>query len=773
MSFVNPPGSLPASPPCPGLLGRIASIPAGRRTKWLMIPLWIVMIVLLSPLAGKLGDVEQNDAEAWLPANAESLAVTRQQEALSAGSSEEVSAAIVFQRDGGLTEADRAYITAQRETLAGIYTDVQLGPDLLSADGQALLFTLPMPPAAIENDDLVTDIVKDTRALLADHPDGLTASVSGSAGVGSDMMSVLDGLDTTLLLASALVVAVLLLLTYRSPIVWIVPLLSVAVATQLAFALVYLLADVGGQTVNGQSSGILPVLVFGAGTDYALLLIARYREELRRHEDKHVAMAVALRRAGPAIVASAATVVLGLLCLLVADMNPTAGLGPVGAAGIVAALLAMLTLLPAILVIFGRRLFWPFIPRFGDVIEERSGLWSRVGSVVSRRPRIIWATTVLALLMLVTGLFSLDLNLPQDEQLISTPDSIVGARIITAHYAGGASQPNVLLANASAADAVLAAASAVPGVSAVEPDDVAPGAGRVAYAVTLDAVPGSSAAYTTIEQLRDAVHAIPGAEALVGGPDAIGHDTAVASARDEQVIMPLVLIVVFLVLCVLLRAIVAPLVLMATVVLSYAAALGTAVLMFKHVFGFGGMDPSIPLLSFVFLIALGIDYNIFLMGRVHEESARLGTRRGMLHGLSVTGGVITSAGLVLAATFGTLGVMPMVFMAELGFIVAFGVLLDTIVVRSILVPALTFDIGPRMWWPSGLARAENPTTAGATAGATGRRKGQVLYGVKIPAPMPRPQRPAAPSTPSAPAAPSIPSAVIVDRGTRNPSVNGD
>lgn len=693
MALTSPPGG------DSGVRTKLASIPSGRRSKWLIVLLWVVILAVASPLAGKLTSVEDNDTATWLPQNAESLAVATAEEEISAG--DQMPAVIVYHRDGGLLASDHEAIEADRQALSDLFPSTPPSPAIPSEDGQAVIFTVPL--AVAEDEDLANG-VDAIRAQVHDAPDGLQVKVTGPAGFTMDLANVFSGVDTTLLLATAGVVAALLLLTYRSPFLWLIPLLSVAFAHQLAGATVYGLAKSVGLTLNGQSGGILPVLVFGAGTDYALLLIARYREELRRHEDKHEAMAFALRQAGPAIVASGATVVVGLLCLLAADLNPTRSLGPVGAAGIVAALLAMLTLLPALLVIFGRRLFWPFIPHFGSASHEASGIWSRVGGWVARRPRPVWITTVALLAILASGLLGIDTNLPQENQFRNEPEAISGQKLIAESFPAGSGAPATIITSAAAADAVSAAASDVSGVALVEP--CGGDADRAVLAATLTAEPGSQAAFDTIDRLRDAVHAVPEANAIVGGNDAISLDIARASERDSAVIMPLILLIVVVILAVLLRSIVAPLVLLGTVVLSFAAALGTSVVVFDRVFGFAGMDPSTPLLAFVFLIALGIDYNIFLMGRVHEEAAQIGTRAGMLRGLAVTGGVITSAGLVLAATFAVLGVLPLVSMTELGFIVAFGVLLDTLIVRSILVPALTFDIGPTIWWPSRLAQPE-------------------------------------------------------------------
>ncbi|MBE1533935.1 RND superfamily putative drug exporter [Actinomadura algeriensis] len=508
-------------------------------------------------------------------------------------------------------------------------------------------------------------------------------------------------------MAAGGVVIALLLLIYRSPILWFVPVLSALFALGLAQSLVYLLAKYADLTVNGQSAGILTVLVFGVATDYALLLVARYREELHRHEDRHEAMAFALRRAAPALIASAATVAAGLLCLLIAAMNSTAGMGPVAAAGVLTALAAMLTLLPALLVVCGRWLFWPLIPRYDakylkpEAYEAEHGIWSRIAALVGRRPRALWTVTTVGLVALTFGLFSLNATgLSNEGMFTGRPDSIAGQDVLSEHYPGGSGSPAVVIAPASASDEVAAAVRGTEGVARVGAPQTADG--LVQYEATLRAPADSEAAQQTVERLRDT---LPD-EAEVGGATAISLDINEASSRDNLVIIPIVLVVVFVILVLLLRALVAPLLMMATVVLSFLASLGASALFFEHVFGFEGADASFPLLAFIFLVALGVDYNIFLMHRVREESQALGTRRGILRGLTVTGGVITSAGLVLAATFAALVTLPLVFMVELGFAVALGVLLDTLIVRSLLLPALAHDIGRRIWTPSRLAREE-------------------------------------------------------------------
>jgi RND superfamily putative drug exporter len=468
-------------------------------------------------------------------------------------------------------------------------------------------------------------------------------------------------------------------------------------------AVVYLLAEHAGLVVNAQSAGILTVLVFGAGTDYALLLVARYREELRRHADRHEAMALALHRAGPAIIASAATVAIGMSILSFAEVNSTSGLGPVAAIGIVVGLLAMISLLPALLVICGRWLFWPVRPAYGSAEPTATGVWARLGNRIARRPRQVWIVTALVLGVMTLGLFQLNANgLSTADQFTSRQPSVTGEEALSRHFPGGGGQPVTVIGNAAQAPQIRAAFEATEGISEVA--DPVVKEGLVLLDGTLQAAPDSPEAHRTVERVRAAVHAVPGADAQVGGMTAMVVDINEANKHDNRLIIPLVLLVVLVILAILLRAVVAPLILIATVVLSFGAALGVSALVFRHVFGFAGEDTSFPLYVFVFLVALGIDYNIFLMTRVREETHRHGTRKGALIGLAATGGVITSAGIVLAGTFAALGSLPLVAFAEIGFAVAFGVLLDTLVVRSVLVTALTLDLGRVMWWPSKLDR---------------------------------------------------------------------
>jgi putative drug exporter of the RND superfamily len=475
------------------------------------------------------------------------------------------------------------------------------------------------------------------------------------------------------------------------------------VALTAAQAVIYLLARDAGLTVNAQTAFILTVLVFGAGTDYALLLTARYREELRRHPDRHQAMAVALGRAAPAIIASAATVILSLLTLLVAELNSTRSLGPVMAVGVAVGLVAMLTLLPALLVIFGRWVFWPRRPTLGSAEPTERGLWARIGARMARRPRLVWVVTALCLGVMALGVTGLEANGLQSKDAFRTePEAVAGEAVLARHFAAGAGNPVQVIGNAAAASQLQAAVSGTPGVTQVTPPVVRDGLAYLEGILT--SAPDSQAGYGTVDRLRDRVHAVAGADAKVGGASAVNLDIQRATGHDTNLVVPLVLLVVLVILALVLGAVVAPLLLVATVVLSFAAALGVSALVFDHLFGFAGADPAFPLWSFVFLVALGTDYNIFLMTRVHEEAKRHGTRRGALVGLAATGGVITSAGVVLAGTFAALGTLPLVFVTEIGFAVAFGVLLDTFVVRSVLVTALNLDVGRWIWWPSRLHR---------------------------------------------------------------------
>jgi putative drug exporter of the RND superfamily len=685
-------------------VSRILTIASGRIARFVVLGVWIIVVGFIGSLAGKLDNAEKNESSSFLPGSAESSKVIKDIKRYPGG--ETASAVILYKRAGGLSRRDLTQIAAAR---------VRLNQHLPPA-------TLAAPPIVVSRDhttallvpqikftgktEIFKSAIKGINGATTFAAPGLVRKLTGPAGFSNDAIKVFGNLNGTLLLATAGLVFVLLILIYRSPIFWLIPFSSVLFAEVTARGIAYLLAK-AGVVVNGQSAGILPVLVFGAGTDYALLLVARYREELRRHEEKRDALRVALRRAGVPILASGLTVILALLCLTVAKVNGTSGLGPIAAMGIAVAMITMLTLLPALLAIFGgRKAFWPRIPRYGDSgVDETHGFWRRVGEHVARHPRRVTAGTVALLLVFALGLLAFNTNLTQANGYRGNVESVQGQKLLQAAFPAGSSVPvDIIVPPGSRPAAVVAAAQRVPGVASVRVVQRGPPGLRVQATLGID--PYSVAAYDLIPKIRKAVKAAGGSDVRVGGGTAQEADLRTAAAEDTRLIVPLALAVVFVILVLLLRAVVAPLLLMATVVLSFAAALGIGSFFATEVFGFAGLDPSYPLFVFVFLVALGIDYNIFLMARVREETVQYGTHTGMLRGLAVTGAVITSAGIVLAGTFSALAVLPLVFLTELGFTIAIGVLLDTFLVRSILVPALTFDFGDRVWWPSRLGRRE-------------------------------------------------------------------
>ncbi|MBB4950697.1 RND superfamily putative drug exporter [Kitasatospora gansuensis] len=675
-------------------------MPGGRVGKWVVLALWAVLLVPALMLAGQLGDVEKNDNSAWLPGNAESTKVVERAERFQLGDT--LPAIVIYDRAEGVTPADLAEAQADVEAFKGIDNVVgQPHGPLKAQDGKAIQTVVQL-----HKDQTGWEGIGKTVAAMnkvgEENANGLGFHITGPAGYAADSIKAFSG-GGALTTITALVVVVILLLTYRSPVLPLLPLLTVGVALVTSEAVIYLLAKNVGLVVNKQTSFILTVLVFGAATDYALLLISRYREELLRHEDRHEAMAEALYRSGPAIVASAATVAVSLMLLMLATLNSTQGLGPACAVGVLIGLLAMVTLMPALLVVCGRWIFWPVKPSYGSAEAVKDGIWTKVGTAVSGRPRIVWIGTALVLAVMAIGVFGLKADgLSNKDQFTNATQMVVGEEIRSGHFPAGSGDPVLVVAKAASAEQVRTVLSGVPGVGEVSAPMVKDGEAILLGELKDD--PSSTTAMRTVEQARIAVHRIEGADARVGGSTAVMLDTQEAAARDSKVIIPIVLVVVLLILALLLRAIVAPLLLMATVVLSFGAALGVSSLMFHQVFHFAGAEASFPLLTFVFLVALGIDYNIFLVTRVREVALLHGTRRGALTGLSTTGGVITSAGLVLAGTFAAMASLPLVFAAELGFAVAFGVLLDTMIVRSVLVTALTLDVGRWMWWPSKLFR---------------------------------------------------------------------
>ncbi|MGI5484364.1 MMPL family transporter [Streptomyces lavendofoliae] len=688
---------------------------AQRRTRWLvpvvLLLVWLGVGGALGPYAGKLGEVATNDQAAFLPRSAESTKVLDAREAFD--QSETLPAIVVWTADGErVTEAQRAAATRAVTALAGDAGVVgRPSPALLSEDGQALQAVVQLEPDLGEELPATLDTVR--RA--ADGVPGATALIAGPAASQADLSDAFAGIDGLLLGVALGAVLVILLLVHRSVLLPFVIILGSVFALGLACAVVYALADRDVVRVDGQVQGILSILVIGAATDYALLLTARFREELAVRDDRVAAAVAAVRRSAAAITASAATVALGLLALLASDLTNNRALGPVGAIGIVCAVLSSLTFLPAVLALLGRTAFWPSRPKPSDATVEGHGVWHEVAARVDARPRRTWLVTALALGVLAAFSPSLSSKgVPLDEIFVGEASSVTAQETLGAHFPGGSGNPAVIIADADRAQRVAQAARDTEGVATAGAVSASgrPGGGpplvvdgRVRIDATLEAAADSDAAKDTVERLRDAVHAVPGADALVGGYTAQQYDTQRTAARDRTLIVPVVLGIILLILVLLLRSLLVPVLLVATVGLNFLATLGVSALVFEHLLGFSGTDASVPLYGFVFLVALGVDYNIFLMSRVREESLAHGPRRGVLRGLTTTGGVITSAGVVLAATFAALMVIPLAFLLQIAFIVAFGVLLDTLVVRSLLVPALVIDIGPRAWWPSSLSRA--------------------------------------------------------------------
>ncbi|UQU61401.1 efflux RND transporter permease subunit [Couchioplanes caeruleus] len=658
----------------------------GRLSAWLVL---LVAILAAGAVIGTSGAARtSNDPTATLPDGAESTRVAAVQRQLPSG--QENPALVVYSRDGRpLTAADTTKITADAQQLRAA------GPPVFSDRRDAATIVVPLS-ANLPADELISRVKQLREQARAGLPDGLTAQVTGGAGFSADIADSFTGANTNLLLVTVVVVALLLLITYRSPLLWLVPLAVVGMADRVASGLVAVLSRHTDLTIGDSTVGIVTVLVFGAGTDYALLLISRYREELHRHEDRREAMRRALRGAGPAVIASAATVVLSLLTLLLASLGDTVALGVTAALGIGVAALFALVVLPPALVVCGRGLFWPFIPRVGDELSHR--LWSRVGTGVARRPGLVTALSLVVLAVCAAGIPGTRLGLSQTEQFRVQAESVDGLETLSRSFPAGAADPAVVIAAPAKAQEVLAAVSATPGVAQARIAEQTPTVVRIDAVLT--AAPDTPESYQSIRTLRSAVHAVPGGDALVGGSVATALDNRDASRDDLKVIVPVILLVVLLVLGVLLRAVVAALLLITTVIASFAAALGAGSWLFRQVLDYPGLDNQVPLFSFLFLVALGVDYNIFLVTRAREEAAHRGTRDGMIQALAATGAVITSAGVLLAAVFAVLGVLPIITLTQIGVIVGLGVLLDTLLVRTVLVPALATLLGDRFWWPA-------------------------------------------------------------------------
>ncbi|MFD5101216.1 MMPL family transporter [Streptomyces albidochromogenes] len=698
---------------------------SARLARWLVpvvvLVAWLGVGGALGPYAGKLGEVATNDQAAFLPQNAESTKVVDAQRAFR--QEETLPAIVVWTATGGgdVNAGQRKAATGALASLDGTAGVVGSSPAVASRDGQALQGVVQLRPDLGER---LAETMEEVGA--AARVPGTSVQLAGPAARQADLADAFAGIDGLLLGVALVTVLVILLLVYRSVLLPLVIITGAVFALGLACGVVYALADRDVVRVDGQVQGILSILVIGAATDYALLLTARFREELARHDDRVAAMRAAVRESAGPVVASAATVALGLIALLLSDLTNNRALGPVGAIGIVCAVLSSLTFLPAVLVLLGRGAFWPARPKpsgaAGDSGGSR-GIWSRIAALVDRAPRKVWALTLAGLIACAAFAPTLtSKGVPLDELFVDDAPSVAAQRTLSEHFPAGSGSPAVIITDADRTEQVTAAAGSLDGVARALPVTASgrPGGeaplvvdGRVRIDATLEDASDSDAAKETVARLRAAVHAVPGADALVGGYTAQQYDTQRTAARDRTLIVPVVLAIILVILVGLLRSLLMPVLLVATVALNFLATLGVSSLVFQHVLGFSGTDASVPLYGFVFLVALGVDYNIFLMSRVREESLEHGTRQGVLRGLTATGGVITSAGVVLAATFAALGVIPLAFLVQIAFIVAFGVLLDTLVVRSLLVPALVRDIGPAAWWPGALSRrpeAEKPRT---------------------------------------------------------------
>jgi putative drug exporter of the RND superfamily len=682
----------------------------GRKSAWVTLLLGLIFAGLaFGPL--KAATTETNPG-VGLPASTESVIVDEKLANLPGADS--TAAVIVYASDSPFTDSQVEWLQGsfdpQTQMPAGganekftSFSNVEIEgekfvpPAAISEDKTTAVITVPM--AKTEATEEITSRVESLREIAReDVPGDVDVYVTGPEGFQADLAGVFAGADFTLLLSTVVVVAVLLLITYRSPTLWLVPLLVVGTADGMSGQLARQVANAFGIYPDASVTGILSVLVFGAGTNYALLLIARYREELLLTEDRHVAMAKALRGAGPAIIASGSTVTLALLTLSFADLAGNRSLGIVCATGVVIAMISALCVLPAALVVFGRGLFWPFVPKFGGVNKSDSGLWAKLGRGVSKKPVAVSILGVLVLGALASGVGGIQVGLASTDRFLKTPEAVVGQQVLAEAFPAGSTSPTVVITNNAQLNDVKHAAESVAGVASVS---VGKSDGTITKLdVVLDGESQSDEAYASIKALRTAVHEVEGADAKVGGLDAQALDVKEAYAHDQLIVIPLILILVFVVLVLLLRSLVAPVLLLVTVVASFFASMGAGWWIFTNVLGFPALDLSVFLYSFLFLVALGVDYNIFLVTRAKEEAEHLGTKVGMIKALSSTGGVITSAGILLAAVFAVLGVLPLVALAQIGVIVCIGVLLDTLLVRTVIVPALAFMTGKKFWLPS-------------------------------------------------------------------------
>jgi putative drug exporter of the RND superfamily len=682
------------------------TLPAGHRGKWVTMALWVVLLAVAFPLASSMDSVQSDDATDRLPANAESTQVHDIADRVPGTENDEV--LVVYHRPSGLNSEDRQAVDRQHDVLAREFS-VDM-PPVPSDDGTALMYAVSQP--ATGDEEATAEFVERVRAVTDGSPAGLSTEVTGPTAVSADVSAVFEGIDTTLLLVTVLVVALLLILTYRSPFLWLVPLTTVGAAAFLSMAAVYVVASALDLTVSTQSSSIMIVMVFGAGTDYALLLVARYREQLRRYGDTHAAMRAALRGVGPAILASGSTVTLGLACLFVAEMNDISGVGVIGAIGIAATLLTMLTLFPAVLIMLGRKVFWPRIPTLGSTPPATRAPLTRA----LNHPVRTAAITAIVLGALGFGVVSLSTDLREADSFTSTPESVTGFATLASAYPGQGGRPLTVATPTDQAKEVTTVARGIDGV--VDVKTTRSGDGWTLIDVVPAAAPDSDAEGALVSRLRAELPA----EALVGGQGAERVDVETASSRDTWLVIPIVLGVVLLVLFVLLRALTASLLVVGAVVLSYVAALGLGTLVFGGLLGFAGAEPTMPVLAFVFLVAFGVDYAIFLVARIAEDRVELGTEQATRRAVAATGPVIVSAGLVLAATFAVLASLPFVPMVEIGIVVSVGVLLQTLLVAPMLVAPLVVGLRRWVWWPGRAQRkTQNKTQNELISVSTERR----------------------------------------------------
>ncbi|WP_435527688.1 MMPL family transporter [Microbacterium aurantiacum] len=675
---------------------------------------WIVLILAVAAAGGIFALGSGSDGDTAPPVGLPDTAESRQVDALleELPSADTTSALLVFSGGGEeLTEEQLGQITQNAMgELAEFTPEGFVPPAQVSDDGTVALVVVPLEPLPTVGEQ--SERAAEIRAAAATDLDGVTVYFTGAEGFEVDIAAVFEGADFTLILTTVIVVAILLLVTYRSPTLWIVPLIVVGVSDVLAGIVAARVASAVGIQLDASTTGILSVLVFGAGTNYALLLIARYRDELRSYADRRAAMRRALRGAGPAIIASGSTVALALATLLFGELSGNRALGLACAVGIVVAMIFALFVLPAALVLFGRWIFWPYIPRFGSADALSRSPWGKLGRAVARRPVVVATSGFVLLGILASGVFFVQTGLSQNDRFLQKPEAVVGQEVLAEAFSAGSTSPSVVVVPVDEAEDAAAALADIDGVDSAavgeQNDDIA----RID--VPLSSSAETEEALATVERMRAALDDVGSGEGLVGGLDARALDVADAQARDQALVIPLILVLVFIVLVILLRGFVAPILLLLAVVASFFSAVGASWWLFQTpLFGFPAIDTNVLLFSFLFLVALGVDYSIFLVTRAQEEARTRGTTQGMIRALAATGAVITSAGILLAAVFAVLGVLPLITLTQIGIIVCIGVLIDTLLVRTVIVPALAFRTGDTFWWPR---RPEVTDAAAAEAG---------------------------------------------------------